>query len=126
MRKTILLVLIGLAALMIFARMRLFIRDPFGSVSHNGVKEKRAQVYINFNNDVLLENDNPPLYTLLIQHREHFGVPAKLYCLHYLACLTDADAATLSAGTWNITIDEMTRRNVRYHTKDTQTVVSIF
>ncbi len=126
MRKAILICLIGLAALLLFARMRLFVRDPLASVSHDGQKEHGAQVYINFANDVLVENDNSPMYVLLLQHGDHVGTPQKIYCLHYLACLTDADVATLTPGGWNLTVDEMTRRSLRYHDKTNASVVELY
>jgi hypothetical protein len=129
MKKLILCLIVGFVAFALFARMRLFMRDPLASVTHNGVKEDGAQVYINYANDVLIENDHAPMYVLLIQHGNNIGLPSELHCLHLVACLTDADQASLSGG-WNITVDEMSRQFVRYHSakKDaaSDTVITLY
>ena len=54
------LVIAVIAVFVAYNRNRLFVRDPLGSVTRNGAKEAGAQVYINFSNDALIENDNPP------------------------------------------------------------------
>lgn len=108
---------LGLAVIVLFAaynRNRLYARDPLGSVTRNGLKEAGAQVYINFSNDALIENDNPPAYMLLVQHANHAGTPQELHCLHWLLCMTDADTATLMRPPASIDIEEMTRKSVRF------------
>jgi hypothetical protein len=123
-RKAILLLIVALVAFALFSRLRLFVRDPLATVQHNGVRENGAQVYINYANDVLIENDNAPMYVLLIQHGDHI----ELHCLHLLVCLTDADQATLAGDAWSITVDEMSRQFVRYHTAkgSSNTVVALY
>jgi hypothetical protein len=98
MRKLFLLLLLALIVFAIVCRNRLYVRDPLGSLSRGGVKESGAQVYINFSNDVLIEDDDPPRYVEVIQHGQHAGVPQEIMCLHWMVCLLDADEATLLLG----------------------------
>jgi hypothetical protein len=120
---------LGLVVVIVFAaynRNRLYVRDPLGSVMGNGVKESGAQVYINFPNDVLIENDNSPAYTLLVQHANHAGSPVELRCLHWLLCMTDADAATLVPPPPSIATEEMTGKSIRFVDGDKrETVVAL-
>lgn len=125
MKKLIAVLILLAAAFALFARNRIYVRDPFGSVAHNGAREAGAQVYINYPSEVLIENDSP-LYVLLVQQNNHVGIPQSLHCLHYLVCLTDADQATLTSGGWSITVDDMSTRAVHYHDKHSSTVVTIF
>jgi hypothetical protein len=95
MKKLILLLLIIAIVFAVWNRQRLYLRDPLGSVLRDGIKEQGAQVFINYSNDVLLQNYNPPMYVTLIQHGQPTGTPATLRCIAYTLCLTDADVATL-------------------------------
>jgi hypothetical protein len=95
MKKLIVLLVVVAAVFVVWNRQRLYVRDPLGSVLRDGVKEQGAQVFINYSNDVLLENFNAPMYVTLIRHGERVGTPAVLHCVVYVACLTDADVATL-------------------------------
>jgi hypothetical protein len=94
-RKFLLLVVVVFAVFLFVCRQRLFLRDPLASVTRDGVKESGAQVFINYSNDVLIQNDNAPAYVTIVQHGQHVGTPALLKCVHWAACLTDADVATL-------------------------------
>ena len=118
-----LVVVVILAA---YNRNRIFVRDPLGSVSRNGAKEAGAQIYVNFSNDALIENDNPPMYVLLVQHDNHAGSPIELHCLHWLLCMTDADAATLTQPPPSVAIEEMTGKAIRFIDSDKrETVVAL-
>lgn len=99
MKKLIgLLVLIAIVYV-VWNRQRVYVRDPLASSLRDGVKVDGEQVYINFYNDVLLENDNPPMQVLLVERGQPIGTPAKLHCIHWAACLTDAGAgSTLPTG----------------------------
>jgi len=100
-------------------RQRVYVRDPLGGVTFNGVKDEGAQVFINYSNDVLLENDNPPMYVTLVQHMRPVGLPSGLHCIHYLVCLTDADKATLAGGgDVGARMETMSERTVTYRTAD--------
>ena len=110
----------------VYNRQRVFVRDPLGSVTRNGVKEAGAQVFINYNNDALIENDNPPMYTTLVQHGQEIGSPANLKCVHWMMCLTDADVATMSAVAPGAKVDSMTSAAVTFHSAEgRQTVVAL-
>ena len=59
MKKLLLLVIfVVFLVFVLINRNRLYVRDPLGSVARDGVKEAGAQVYINFQNAVLIENEN--------------------------------------------------------------------
>lgn len=94
MKKLIALLVLAFIVFVIVERQRVFVRDPLANAHRDGVKVDGEQVYINFSNDVLLENDNPPMLVFIAQKGQPLGVPTKLRCVHWLACLTDADVAT--------------------------------
>ena len=94
MRKYIALLVILLVVFVVVERKRVFVRDPLASVTRAGERVDGQQVYINFYNDVLLENDNPPMLVMVVEKDQPVGVPTKLRCIHWIACLTDADAAS--------------------------------
>lgn len=89
MWKIVALIVIAFGVFAFFNRERLFVRDPLGSVSRDGVKEHGAQVFVNFSNDVLLENDNAPMYFNLLEHGKPVSAPEGLKCIHYLVCLVN-------------------------------------
>lgn len=125
MKKVLALLVLVSVVFIAYNRNRLFIRDPLGSITRDGVKEDGAQVYINFPNDVLLENDRPPMYAIVVQHGNHVGEPKDLHCMHYMACLLDADVATLNAPMPNVTVESMTSKEVRYRIGKQQVVVGL-
>jgi len=126
MKKWIALALVVVVILAAYNRNRIFVRDPLGSVARNGAKEAGAQIYVNFSNDALIENDNPPMYVLLVQHDNHAGSPIELHCLHWLLCMTDADAATLTQPPPSVAIEEMTGKAIRFIDSDKrETVVAL-
>ena len=99
MKKLIALLVLVLIVFVIVERQRIFVRDVLASVERDGAKVDGEQVFININNDVLLENDNPPMHVLMAQKGQPLGVPTKLRCIHWVACMTDADvASTMAAG----------------------------
>jgi hypothetical protein len=95
MKKFILLIIVIVIFIIVWNRQRIYVHDPFASVTRDGVTEQGAQIFINYSNDVLIENDNAPMYVMLVQHGQHVGVPAALKCMHYIACMTNADVAML-------------------------------
>ena len=94
MKKLIALLVVLLVVFVVVERKRVYVRDPLASVTRGGTSVSGEQVYINFYNDVLLENDNPPMLVMLLERGQPIGVPTKLRCIHWVACLTDADIAT--------------------------------
>ena len=83
-------------AFVLINRERVFVRDPLAKVTVNGAAESGYQVYINFSNDVLLERDDQTTgYGILVQNWNRMpGTPSTLKCVHWMACMTDADHAT--------------------------------
>ena len=116
MKKLILVVLIILIAFVVINRQRVYVRDPLASVTRAGTPESGAQIYINYSNDVLIENDNPPRYQSLIQHGQPIGAPVKITCVHWLACYTEADNPPLLGKIGPA--DTMTNKLVNYRDAD--------
>jgi hypothetical protein len=102
-KKLLLLIFLVLLAAIVVNRQRLFVRDPLATVYTNDAKQSGVQVFINYSNDVLLEQDaEPGSYRTLVQAWNKMpGTPLRLICLHWLACLTEADQATLLAPEWS-------------------------
>jgi hypothetical protein len=114
MKKLILLLLIIALVFVVWNRRRLYLRDPFGSVLRDGVKEQGAQVFINYSNDVLLQNYISPMYVTLIQRAQPVGTPATLHCIAYTLCLTDADVAPLVPSGSHATPQSMSSKLVEF------------
>lgn len=118
MKKLIALLVILLVVFVVVERKRVYVRDPLASVTRAGDKVSGEQVYINFYNDVLLENDNPSMLVMAVEKGQPIGVPTKLRCIHWVACLTDADAATTLP--LNATIESMSGKTVRFRDDNSQ------
>jgi hypothetical protein len=125
-KKLLAVITLVLIVYAVYARDRLFLRDPLAHVMHDGARESGAQIYINFSNDALIENDNPPMNVLLLQHNNHAGLPKELKCLHGIVCLTDADQATLAAPASGLTIESMTSKQIRYRTGNVESAVTLY
>jgi hypothetical protein len=102
MKKIVLLAFVVLVAWIVYSRARIFVRDPGASVYLNNVKQTGVQVFINFDNDVLLEKDSEPgAYRTLAQHWDMAAAtPASLICVRWMACLTGADHAPMLPIDW--------------------------
>jgi hypothetical protein len=125
MKKLILLLIVLFIVFVAIERQRLYLRDPLATVTRDGVKEDGAQVYINFSNDVLIENDHAPMYVTVIQHDNHVGTPVALKGMHYIAYLADADVVTLIATDKTAVVETMTGKAVTYHDAHRQTVITL-
>ena len=92
------ILIVGALLLVVFAlvfRQRIFVRDPLGSVERNGVAQDGARLFINYSNDVLIE-DAPRHQFVLVQGGSALpGVPKHLFCFTGLICWTDADRAAV-------------------------------
>jgi hypothetical protein len=115
-KKLIALLIVLLIIFVVVEKKRVFVRDPLASVTRDATNVSGEQVYINFYNDVILENDNPPMVVTLLEQGQPIGVPTKLRCIHWVACLTDADIAT----TYKLSgsINSMTNKAVSFHDQD--------
>lgn len=88
----------GTLLLLIFVavfRQRIFVRDPLGKVERNGVAQGGERLYINYSNDVLLEDSEKHTFVLVQGWSGVPGVPQHLFCFTGLLCWTDADRATV-------------------------------
>ena len=100
MRKLLLLLTVGLVVFLVVYRERLFLWDPLARVERGGVRDDHARVFINYSNDVLVQNDSGPTqYLYVVQNWNQLpGVPAHLSCVRFLVCLTDARPCADDAG----------------------------
>jgi hypothetical protein len=114
MKKLLLLVVLVAILFIAYNRERVFIRDPLANLMRDGVKEDGAQVFINFSNDVLLENEAVPMYITLVQHGQPIGLPTGLSCIHWVVCMTNADKATVISTGASAEIESMTSKEVRF------------
>jgi len=121
MKKLLFVILVVIVAFLYINRHRVYVRDPLASLTRNGVPEAGAQVFINHANEVLIENDNPPIYTTLVQHGLPVGAPAKIYCLHWLLCMTTAVHPPLLGPV--APADSMTDKLITYRDRDGRTAV---
>jgi len=96
---TVVLLIVVLFAM--FERDRLFIHDPFASVYRNNVKQSDVEVYFNFANEILLQQNHGDIASTrtILQHWDMMpATPASLTCLRPVLCMTPADhAPTLPA-----------------------------
>jgi len=123
LKKFILLLVLVAVVFLVWNRQRLYVRDPLGNVARDGVKESGAQVYINYSNDVLLENYNAPMYVTLVQRAERVGTPAMTHCVAYVVCLLDADVATLLEGSEGEKAELMNGKKVEFRDGEGRAVV---
>jgi len=125
MKKLIALLILIFIVFVAYNRQRLYLRDPLGSVTHDGVKEDGTQVFINYSNAVLLENDHAPAYIKVIQHNDHIGIPTTLKCIHFIVCLADANPVTLLLPETNATILSMDGKAITLREGKQQTTIAL-
>ena len=100
MKKILALILLLFVVFLVVNRRRVYLRDPLAKVSRDGVAVSGVKVLINYPNDVLLDDQSVTgqrrLY--LVQHwNQTPGTPtALLKCINGVACLTDADQASIA------------------------------
>ena len=93
MKKIVIVLVAAWIVFMVVYRDRIFLRDPLGVVERNGVQLAGAQVYINYSNDVLVQ-DAAETNRFLVQATTRMpGVPLHLSCIRWIACLTQANTA---------------------------------
>jgi hypothetical protein len=76
-------------------RQRIFVRDPLGKVERNGVAQGGERLFINYSNDVLVEDSEKHAFVLVQGWSGVPGVPQHLFCFTGLLCWTDADKAAV-------------------------------
>jgi hypothetical protein len=92
------ILIVGTLLLVVFVavfRQRIFVRDPLGKVERNGVAQDGTRLYINYSNDVLVEDAARHQFVLVQGWSALPGVPQHLFCLTGLVCWTDADRAAV-------------------------------
>jgi hypothetical protein len=95
LRKILIIGTLLLAIFVAVFRQRIFVRDPLGKVEQNGVAQDNARLYINYSNDVLVEDAAQHRFVLVQGWSGLPGVPQHLFCLTGLVCWTDADRAAV-------------------------------
>lgn len=93
MRKLILLSVVVLIALAIIYHDRIYLRDPLGKVERNGVAVADARVFINYSNDVLVQEDSGRRMFVVQNYNRLPGSPAGLNCIQGMLCITPSDQA---------------------------------
>jgi hypothetical protein len=82
-------------------RERVYLRDPLATVYRNEVQQSGVQVYQNYSNDILIENDGDKPYRILVQDwNEVPGTPLRLTCIRWMACLANDDHAATAPLLW--------------------------
>jgi hypothetical protein len=97
MRKLIGLLALALVVFLVVFRQRIFVRDVLSSVTRDGAPVSGVQVYINYANDVLLQDHSAGRKRLYLVQNWNQVVEAPtvpLNCIQLVACMTDADQAT--------------------------------
>jgi hypothetical protein len=92
------ILIVGTLLLVVFVavfRQRIFVRDPLGKVERNGVAKDGTRLYINYSNDVLVEDSARHQFILVQGWSVRPGVPQHLFCLTGMVCWTDADRAAV-------------------------------
>jgi hypothetical protein len=95
LRKILIVGTLLLVVLVVVFRQRIFLRDPLGKVERNGATQEGARLFINYSNDVLVEDTAQHQFVLVQGWSTLPGVPQHLFCLTGLLCWTDADKAAV-------------------------------
>ena len=115
MRKLLLLLTVALVVFIAVNRQRIYLRDPLASVYRSEVKQDGAWVFINYNNDVLVQSGGiTTIAEYLVQGwNEVPATPVEMQCVLGMACLAQDDhAAAVPVG--GASKAEMTNREVSF------------
>lgn len=93
MRNILIAAMVLLILFVAVFRQRIFLRDPLGKVERNGIRQDGTRVFINYSNDVLLEDVIRNNRYLVEGWSKVPGVPKHLACLTGLVCWTEANQA---------------------------------
>ena len=96
MKKLLIVALVFVVVVLVIFRQRLFLRDPLAKVERNGQEQKEYRVYLNYFNDILVE-DLEGNRRILVQAKDDKpmapGMPLHLQCVTGMACLTEVEYA---------------------------------
>ena len=95
MRKLFVLVVLVFIGFVAVNRQRIFLRDPLGKMYRNAVPVENARIFINFSNDVLVEETTDQRMMIVQNWNKIPGTPKALTCMNGMACWADADHADL-------------------------------
>jgi hypothetical protein len=95
LKKILIVGTLLLATFVAVFRQRIFVRDPLGKVERNGAAQDGTRLYINYSNDVLVEDLTRHQFVLVQGWNALPGVPQHLFCLTGMVCWTDADRAAM-------------------------------
>ncbi len=93
MKRILIVGTLLLAVCVVVFRQRIFVRDPLGKVERSGVAQGGTRLYINYSNDVLVEDSARQQFVLVQGWNALPGVPRHLFCLTGMVCWTDGDKA---------------------------------
>ena len=99
MRKFLLLLTVALIALALIYHQRLFLRDPLGKVERDGVVVPDARVFINYSNDVLVQENGGRRMFVVQNDNKLPGSPTGLSCIQGMLCVTPSDQAVPGTAT---------------------------
>lgn len=98
MKRLLTLLMIGLIVFVVIYRQRIFLWDPIAHVTRDGMQVNGVRTLINYSNDVILQDASAGKQrTYLVQSWSKVAATpsAPLKCIQLLACMTDADQATV-------------------------------
>ena len=93
MRNILIVATVLLIVFVAVFRQRIFLRDPLGKVERNGIRQDETRVFINYSNDVLLEDLTRNNRYLVERWSKVPAVPKHMACVTGLACWTEANEA---------------------------------
>lgn len=116
MRKILVVGFVLLLAVVVVFRQRIYVRDPLAKAQRNGVHVEGAGIFINYSNDVLMEEPSAGRRYLVQGWSSLPGTPKHLFCFTGLMCWTDADKADVFAleGVGGRTKAVMSAKNVSF------------
>ncbi len=97
MRRFLLLAIVAITALAVIYHNRLFLRDPLGKVERNALTVPGARVFINYSNDILVQEDGGRHMFVVQAYNKLPGSPTGLTCIQGMLCVTPSDQAVPGA-----------------------------
>ena len=97
MKKLLGLIALGLIIFIVIFRQRVFLRDPLANVMRDGHKQGDVKVFINFNNDIVMDDASTATHRIYLVegwNRTPVFLVGALKGVTGMAYMTDADRAT--------------------------------
>ncbi len=91
MRRLLLLIVVVLVVFVVVYRDRLYLRDPLGKVERDGRAVADARVFINYSNDVLMQEEHGSRMFVVQSWNHAATLPSGLTCIQGMMCLAPAD-----------------------------------